>query len=92
MENTPIRLPARFDFSFHGTFSERAEKALCSTDGSVLLDFSDVTYLDSSALGMVIMLQKKCTNAGKKIKIVNAHGTAEDLLRLANIDKLVTIE
>ncbi|MDO3388426.1 STAS domain-containing protein [Gilvimarinus sp. SDUM040013] len=92
MENTPIKLPARFDFGFHSTFSERSNKSLEKGDGTIVLDFSEVTYLDSSALGMVIMLHKKCHNAGKKVKIINAHGTADDLLRLANIDKLVAID
>ena len=54
-------------------------------------DFSQVEYLDSSALGMLVMLQKKCAEQNKKVVIVNASGTPFEILQVANMDKIVEI-
>lgn len=93
MSTFQVKLPGRFDFSFHGSFSEQSKAGLENDSYKLLiLDFASVAYLDSSALGMIIMLQKKCNKSGKSLKIINAHGTADALLRLANIDQMVVIE
>lgn len=87
-----IRLPERFDFNFHKEFYTLTAELL--TDAKVQeieMDFSQVEYLDSSALGMLVMLQKKCSEANKKAVIINARGVPADILDVANMSKLIEI-
>ena len=87
-----IKLPERFDFSYHKIFYDHTAKALKQTaHQEVIADFSQVEYLDSSALGMLVMLQKKCAEVNKKVVIVNASGTPYDILEVANMGKIVEI-
>ena len=91
-EGYRVKLPERFDFSFHKLFYEMTANALSQTQCSeIIADFSQVEYLDSSALGMLVMLQKKCAEQHKKVVIVNASGTPFEILQVANMDKIVEI-
>lgn len=87
-----ITLPERFDFSYHKEFyNKMAEVLVDKKYQEVQVDFSRVDYLDSSALGMLVMLQKKCAEVNKQVAIVNASGMAADILKIANMDKIVAI-
>ncbi|HCV16887.1 MAG TPA: anti-sigma factor antagonist, partial [Alteromonas sp.] len=57
----------------------------------ITLDFCKVLYLDSAALGMVVLLKKRAKANGCDVEIVNAKGTALEVLEIANFDKMVTI-
>lgn len=85
-----IKLPSRFDYAYHKQFNEICTGHITSAEvNEILLDFGIVEYLDSSALGMLVMMQKKATNLSKKIKIKNVKGATEEILRMANIQKLI---
>ena len=87
-----IRLPQRFDFSYHKTFNASYEHLLVDkTIRELDIDFSQVNYLDSSALGMLVLLSKKFGQSNVKLSIVGASGTARDIIEMANLSKLFTI-
>lgn len=84
-----LRLPSQFDYSFHRKFSEMYTPLIeHGTCRQVVLDFSDVDYLDSAALGMMVLLQKKFSANNIQVKIKNARGATEEILRMANMRKL----
>ena len=86
------RLPEKFDFGYHKKFNDEMDAALKDPQvGDINLDFSAVSYLDSAALGMIVYLHKKASSANKKVVISNATGVAEEILKTANIQKIVTI-
>ncbi|MES2825744.1 MAG: STAS domain-containing protein [Pseudomonadota bacterium] len=59
-EQKIIRLPGRFYYNYHRTFSDAYSKFLDEISVTeIVLDFSLVEYLDSSALGMMVLMQKK---------------------------------
>ena len=92
-EKLTIRLPERFGFSFHKTFNATCEPL--TKDASlkeVELDFSLVQYLDSSALGMMVLLSKKLSGSSVVLTISGARGTARDIIDMANLSKLYTIK
>ena len=90
--STTIAIPERFDFSFHKAFTDQYNKLLEENAGATItLDFSRVMYLDSAALGMVVLLKKRAKASGCDVEIVNAKGTALEVLEIANFEKMVTI-
>ncbi len=91
-ENTIIRLANRFDFSKHKSFSSQCEQLLADSRLKQLdIDFSQVQYLDSSALGMPVLLAKKASTQGVTVTLRGAQGTAKDILEMANMHKLFVI-
>jgi anti-anti-sigma factor len=87
-----IRLNGRFDFSAHRIFRESYTPSLDAGGVSELeIDFGEVDYLDSSALGMLLMLREKAQAANRKIVLSNCKGSVRQVLEIANFGKLFTI-
>ena len=55
-QHTAIRLQGRFDFNTHRDFRASVESALQESPTQLQVDLGGVDYLDSSALGMLLML------------------------------------
>ena len=92
-EHCTIRLPERFDFSYHKEFNAQYEHLVTGSGvKSLELDFSQVQYLDSSALGMLVLLAKKFQGSVVALSISGAHGTARDIVEMANLNKLYQIK
>lgn len=90
---TVIRLPNRFDFSHHKLFSQQTDDAFARNEvKSIEVDFSQVQYLDSSALGMLVLLAKRSSAQNVAISIRGAQGTALDIIMMANLNKLYSIK
>lgn len=87
MSESVISLPERFDFSTHRWFTSEYETAL-SKKHPVVLDFSRVQYVDSSALGMMVLLHRSLVEKKQKGSIRNLSGTAKDILDMANFQSL----
>ncbi len=88
-----IVLPSKFNFSYHKNFTDQYGNALENTPSeAIVLDFSNVEYLDSAALGMMVLLKKKADAQNTEVSIVNAHGAALDVLKIANFQNLFPIK
>lgn len=87
-----IKLLGRFDFNTHRDFRS-AYEPLISDDGvhSVTVDFSGVDYLDSSALGMLLMLRDKLGGVSKEVALTGVSGNVKQVLDIANFGKLFNI-
>ena len=84
-----IRVPERFDFSFHNEFRESYEK---STASQFVLDMRQTNYMDSSALGMLLQLKERSSGKADAVKIVNVRPEIRQILEIANFDKLFSID
>ncbi len=85
-----IAIVGRFDFSVHKEFRE----AYVNHDRaklSYVLDLSRTEYMDSSALGMVLLLRDHAGGDKSNVTIRNASPDVAKILRIANFDKLLTM-
>jgi anti-anti-sigma factor len=65
-----IALSGRFDFSAHQAFREACAAALDAAQiGELKVDLAGVDYLDSSALGMLLLLREKAQAVNPKFPI-----------------------
>jgi len=91
--NAVINIPEQFNFGYHSRFTADYQPLLKDASVSIVtLDFSRAVYLDSSAIGMINMLYRKCTAEHKKLVIRGAKGTAKELILLSNLQKLIPLE
>jgi len=87
-----IKLDGRFDFNTHREFRSAYEPLVVDPAvRSVVVDFSGVDYLDSSALGMLLMLRDKLGGANKEVALVGVRGNVKQVLDIANFAKLFQI-
>lgn len=57
----------------------------------MILDLSQVTFLDSSGVGAIVFLFKKLRLEESTLVITGAQGQAKDLLNLLRIDQAIAI-
>ena len=87
-----IRLVGRFDFNTHREFRAAYEPLLAEgAVRSVTVDFAGVDYLDSSALGMLLMLRDKLGGVNKDVSLSGVSGNVKQVLDIANFGKLFQI-
>lgn len=86
-------LPARFDFDFHVSFNQQCE-ALLGREGvnRIVLDFSRVRYIDSAALGLLVLLHRKASPKDIELVARGAAGSARDILDIANMGRFYRME
>ncbi|TAK91761.1 MAG: anti-sigma factor antagonist [Burkholderiaceae bacterium] len=84
-----IRLKGRFDFTAHRVFKQAYEAVLGDKEANeVELDMSAVEYLDSSALGMLLILRDRAKETTKTVTLGSCSTPVKEVLRVANFDKL----
>ncbi len=87
-----IKLPEKFDFGFHKQFMAAYEPYLEDRAvKEVEVDFSRVQYLDSSALGMLVLLAKKFDRPGVSMTIIGSTGAAREIITMANLSRIYDI-
>lgn len=85
-----IRVSGRFDFNVHRDWRMAYEGA-GRRYSNYVIDLANTSYLDSSALGMLLQLREYAGKSAQSLKIVNASPSLLQILKLANFDKLITI-
>lgn len=85
-----IRIDGRFDFSSHQAFRDAYE----GTDKPVenyVVDMCETTYLDSSALGMLLLLRDHAGGDSARVSIANCNNDVRRILTISNFEQLFTI-
>ena len=85
-----ISVSGKFDFQLYDEF----RSAYVDTQGSgvqYIVDLSGTDYLDSSALGMLLLLREHAGGEGARIDITNSSPDVKKILNVANFGKLFSI-
>ena len=83
-----ISIKGRFDFAKHKEFRQSYEDRNLN---AVVVDLKDATYLDSSALGMLLLLRDHAGGDHSDIRVVNSSIDVKKILAISNFDKLFDI-
>lgn len=86
-----IRIPARFDFRLAHDFNSASEKALHCTDNEIVVDLGGASYMDSSGMGMLLVLRDRARAKGKSVVLRGAGGAVKDVLGMANFHKIFAL-
>ncbi|HCS66118.1 MAG TPA: anti-sigma factor antagonist [Cellvibrio sp.] len=84
-----VLLPNQFDYAYHKEFQLQCTGYIddANVDG-IIFDFSRVEYLDSAALGMMMLWQRRAAAAHKKMMIKGAKGATAQILAMANMQRI----
>ncbi len=86
-----IYIQGRFDFSSHQEFRNAYEK-LAKTPSRFRVDLQGTSYLDSSALGMLLLLRDHAGGERADIEIVNCSQDVKKILLISNFEQLFSIQ
>lgn len=86
-----VKMPKRFDYSSAVEFDGQVAKALEGMS-IITLDCTDLEYIDSAGIGLLVMAQKKSASRQSKLIIKNLKPAPREILQLANLQKIIDIE
>lgn len=87
-----LRLDGRFDFNAQSVFRRATEDVTSMVEGNLLeVDLAGVPYLDSSALGMLLMLRDRARHHGLRVSLIHAQGNVRQVLDIANFGRIFEI-
>ena len=89
-KNIKVVIQGRFDFNDHTQFRD-AYKSYAS-DASYTLDMTNADYMDSSALGMLLLLREHAGGDNAKIQVIGCKEEIKKILLIANFQKLFDIK
>ena len=88
-----IVMSGRFDFGAHRNFKDAYMTLLGNAAvRGIEIEMSKVDYLDSAALGMLLLLHERAKDANKPVSLLNATGIALQVMEVANFSKIFTIK
>lgn len=87
-----LTIHGRFDFSIHRDFRSNYDKILDASGVRELdIDLSNVDFVDSSALGMLLLLREKSMARNIHMKLNSPQSAVRQVLEVANFGRLFTI-
>lgn len=87
-----IVLAGRFDFSTHGAFSDCYVAAIADAGvKQIEVDMGCVEYVDSSALGMLLLLGERAKLANKAVLLARPNDMVTQVLDRVGFNKIFAI-
>jgi anti-anti-sigma factor len=83
-----VRMSGRFDAAHVAA----ARQVLDDIAGSAVVDFSQLDYISSAGLGVLLATQKRLSQAGNGLKLLNMNNHIRELFRIAGFDRIFDIE
>ena len=61
------------------------------TAKTVILDFSQVPYVDSAGVGVIVNAHVSCVNSGRRLVLVAVHDRIRALMKTTRVDEVLAI-
>ena len=84
-----IKPHGHFGFSMYDRFREACQQGQAGT--RYVVDLADVSSLDSSALGMLLVLRDRQGGQNDCIEIIHCSAEVRKILQIANFERLFSI-
>ncbi len=86
-----ISITGRFDYKVSQAFRDSYRRIPGQDCVSYHVDLSDAVYMDSSALGMLLLLREHAKCRGGSVFIERPSKQIDNILKVANFEQLFTI-
>ena len=83
-DEVTIALKDDLTYKDHEAFNELLEEIDRSGVRKVICDLAELEFIDSSGLGLLLLLKSRCTKSGCEIRITNTVGQVAKLLKYTN--------
>lgn len=72
--------------------AEKAEAFLDAVEGPFVIDLSELEYISSSGLGVLLKSHKRLMAGGGKLKLVHVNKHINDIFKYSGFDQLFEVE
>lgn len=82
-----VTLSGRFD----AAEAEKARQFFMSLTGGKVVDFAGLDYISSAGLGVLLAAQKRLSDRGAALRLVNVNGHIRDVFHFSGFDQIFDI-
>jgi len=86
-----IKVDGRFDFSAHQSFRDAYSQADPSS-ARFVIDITRADYIDSSALGMLLLLRQRAGGDSARIRLFGCAAEVQKILEVSRSDRLFQLD
>lgn len=87
-----IQMSGQFNFQVHRVFKDTYAALLENAAiKEIEVEMDKLDYIDSSALGMLMLLNERARSANKSISLLNPSGVVMQVLEVANFGRIFNI-
>lgn len=90
-DSAVLQLQSRVDWSAHHEFRDAIETAVDAAANDIKVDFGAVEYIDSTVLGLLLILRAEAQAGNKSVYLINCRDNVKAVLDIANFGKLFPI-
>jgi anti-anti-sigma factor len=87
-DTVTIHISGRFDYRLIKEF----QQLLSKSPRMWVVDLSGVDYVDSSALGMLLLLRERVQGESHRVQLRGVHGQPRDVLSMAKFDRMFKVD
>ncbi|HET9939490.1 MAG TPA: STAS domain-containing protein [Candidatus Eisenbacteria bacterium] len=88
VENQSVKLKGRLD----AASAPKAREALRPLKGPMALDLSDLEYISSAGIGVVVETYKRLHGEGAPLRVLNLTPGVRAVFRFAGLEQMLAIE
>jgi len=81
-----------FTFADHAAFRDIAGRLLEAKDETVVIDLSQLQFIDSAGLGMLLIARDEVGKTNRKLVLAQPQGQVKRMFTITKFDQLFTIE
>jgi anti-anti-sigma factor len=86
-----LEIADEFTYGTRKEFSAPVERLRQSGCSHLILNMTQVTFLDSAAIGLLALVAQQFTAEQRTLSLVGPQGTVKQVLDIANISKLIPV-
>ena len=87
-----VRLGGELDHHTCAKVKEEADRMIRSTNAvNIIFDFSDLSFMDSSGIGMIMGRYKKIRTLGGKVAAFGVNAQILRIMEMSGIDKIIKL-
>jgi anti-anti-sigma factor len=87
-----IHISGQFNFSVYKEFRAAYQRAEPPAGIAYVIDMAGTDYMDSSALGMLLLLRERVGNDKAEIAITHCNPEIRKIFKISNFDRLFKID
>lgn len=91
-DNLNISIPKDFCVEEVADFRVKINNLIDQGTVNFIFDFSNCTFIDSTGLGAIVSIYKKCAEKNGSIKLKSLKSEVEKLFKLTRLDRVFEIE
>jgi anti-anti-sigma factor len=88
---TILKLEGNFTYTQRKPFQDAIKNACSKNTQHIIIDLSQVSFLDSAALGLMMVTHRQLLSEKRKLSMRRPQATVKQIIELANLHKTIPV-